>query len=77
MWGHAVVEQSNHPDFAVGERVYGYLPMAERLDVLPVNVSPGGFADGAAHRQPMSPIYNQYSRLNADLSTIRCARVSA
>ena len=66
MWGHAVVEQSNHPDIAVGERVYGYLPMGQHLDVLPVGVSAGGFSDGAAHRQPMSPIYNQYSRLAAD-----------
>lgn len=66
MWGHATVEASNHPDIAAGERVYGYLPMASHLDVLPANVTPGGFLDSAAHRQPMSPIYNQYSRLAAD-----------
>ena len=66
MWGHATVSQSNHPDLAVGERVYGYLPMGSSLDVQPVGVTPGGFWDGAAHRQPMSPIYNQYSRLAAD-----------
>ena len=66
MWGHAVVEESHHPDFAVGERVYGYLPMGTYLDVLPGRVSVGGFTDMAAHRQPMSPIYNQYSRLDAD-----------
>lgn len=66
MWGHAVVEASNHPDIAVGERVYGYLPMGTHLDVLPVGVTAGGFSDGAAHRQPMSPIYNQYARLAAD-----------
>ena len=66
MWGHAVVEASNHPAVAVGERVYGYLPMATHLDILPVGVTPSGFSDGAAHRQPMSPIYNQYSRLAAD-----------
>ncbi len=66
MWGHAVVEASRHPDIALGERVYGYLPMAEHLDVLPGQVSPGGFIDAAAHRLPMSPIYNQYSRLAAD-----------
>ncbi|MFM5950957.1 MAG: DUF2855 family protein [Novosphingobium sp.] len=66
MWGHAVVAESRHPDIAVGERVYGYLPMAEHLDVLPGSVAPGGFTDMAAHRQPMSPIYNQYSRLAAD-----------
>jgi Protein of unknown function (DUF2855) len=66
MWGHAVVEESRHPDIAVGERVYGYLPMGTHLDVLPGKVSKGGFTDMAAHRQPMSPIYNQYSRLTAD-----------
>lgn len=66
MWGHAVVTESRHPDIAVGERVYGYLPMATHLDVVPGNVTPGGFLDTATHRQPMSPIYNQYSRLAAD-----------
>ena len=66
MWGHAVVEASSHSAVAVGERVYGYLPMATHLDVLPTGITPSGFSDGAAHRQPMSPIYNQYSRLAAD-----------
>ncbi|MGB5077177.1 MAG: DUF2855 family protein [Sphingorhabdus sp.] len=66
VWGHARVEQSRHPEIAVGERVYGYLPMATHLDVLPGKLSSSGFIDMAAHRQPMSPIYNQYSRLNAD-----------
>ena len=66
MWGHARVAQSNHPDFAGGERVYGYLPMGTHLDVVPDKVSASGFTDMADHRQPMSPIYNQYSRLAAD-----------
>lgn len=66
MWGHAVVEASNHPDIAVGERVYGYLPMGTHLDVSPGKISASGFTDMAAHRQPMSPIYNQYSRLDTD-----------
>lgn len=66
MWGHATVEESNCSDIAVGERVYGYLPMGTHLDVQPGKVSAGGFTDMAAHRQPMSPIYNQYSRLAAD-----------
>ena len=66
MWGHAVVTGSRHSEIAVGERVYGYLPMGTHLDVLPGKVSAGGFTDTAAHRQPMSPIYNQYSRINAD-----------
>ncbi|HEX5645084.1 MAG TPA: DUF2855 family protein [Erythrobacter sp.] len=66
MWGHARVIESKCPDIAVGERVYGYLPMASQLDVIPGKVSASGFTDLNAHRQPMSPIYNQYSRLAAD-----------
>ena len=66
MWGHAVVEASAHSDIAVGERVYGYLPMASHFLVEPGNVSKGSFSDMAAHRQPMSPIYNQYRRLAND-----------
>ena len=66
MWGHARVVQSNHPDFSEGERVYGYLPMATHLDVVPGKLSASGFTDMAAHRQPMSPVYNSYSRLAAD-----------
>ena len=66
MWGHAIVEASNHADIKVGERVYGYLPMGSHLDVIPGQISAGGFLDTAVHRQPMSPIYNQYSRLSAD-----------
>ncbi len=66
MWGHAEVIESNHDEIPVGDRVYGYLPMATHLDVVPGKISPGGFTDVADHRQPMSPIYNQYTRLAND-----------
>lgn len=66
MWGHARVIESRVAEIAVGERVYGYLPMASHLDVIPGRITPGGFADTAAHRQPMSPVYNSYTRLAAD-----------
>ena len=66
MWGHARVIESNHPEIAVGERVYGYLPMASHLDVVPGRVSAGGFLDTTDYRQPMSPVYNSYTRLSAD-----------
>ena len=53
-------------DLAVGDRVYGYLPMGTHIVVLADRVTPSGFVDAAAHRQPMSPFYNQYSRLATD-----------
>jgi len=66
MWGHARVIESNHPDIVAGERVYGYLPMASHLNVLPGRLSAGGFLDTTDYRQPMSPVYNSYTRLAAD-----------
>lgn len=66
MWGHAKVIESRHPEIAVGERVYGYLPMASHLDVLPGRVTRSGFSDTTDYRQPMSPVYNSYTRLAAD-----------
>lgn len=68
VWGHARVIASRVPEIAVGERVYGYLPMASHLIVRPGNIAADGFRDMAPHRQPMSPIYNQYRRLAADLA---------
>jgi hypothetical protein len=68
VWGHARVAASRHPEIAVGERVYGYLPMATHLIVQPGKVSAGLFRDMAAHRQPMAVVYNQYKRLAADAS---------
>lgn len=66
VWGFARVAASQVPEIAVGERVYGYLPMASHLIVQPGKISAGLFRDMAAHRQPMSPVYNQYRRLAAD-----------
>ncbi|MEL7446712.1 MAG: DUF2855 family protein [Pseudomonadota bacterium] len=66
MWGHAKVIESKSDEIAVGERVYGYLPMGTHLDVVPGKVSAMSFTDMTEYRQPMSPVYNQYSRLAAD-----------
>jgi Protein of unknown function (DUF2855) len=65
-WGHAMVAASNHDEIAVGEHVYGFLPMGTHLDVVPGKLTAAGFADLSPHRQAMSPIYNQYSRLAHD-----------
>jgi hypothetical protein len=66
MWGHAKVIESKHEAFETGERVYGYLPMATHLDVMPGNVTEASFSDMTDYRQPMSPVYNNYTRLAAD-----------
>lgn len=65
VWGFASVIASAHPGVPVGERFYGFLPMSSHLVVRPDRVDARGFADAAAHRQGLSPIYNTYVRVAA------------
>ena len=74
VWGFARVVASEHKNIAVGERVYGYLPMASHLLVTPANVQDGGFIDGAAHRQGLAIIYNQYHRLGTEEGVLEAER---
>lgn len=64
VWGFARVEASRHPDLAVGQRFYGYWPMSTHLTVTPRKTRLG-FADEAAHRQGLPPVYNQYQAVGA------------
>ena len=66
VWGHAVVEESAHPGLAIGDRLYGYLPMASHLDLLVGTVTDHSVSDVSSHRQPMNTFYNQYTRIAAD-----------
>lgn len=66
VWGHANVVATNVEGFDVGERIYGYLPMASHLVVRPGAIKPGSFLDTAPHRQHLAAVYNQYRRLAAD-----------
>ena len=66
VWGFAEVVQSLHPGVAVGERLYGYWPMASQAILQPTRLSPASFSDGAAHRSGLHAVYNQYQRCSAD-----------
>lgn len=66
VWGFGDVVQSLHPGVAVGERLYGYWPMASHAVLQPVKLSPAAFSDGAAHRASLHAVYNQYQRCSAD-----------
>lgn len=66
VWGFADVIESMVDDLPIGERVYGYLPMSTHLIVTPGRISPATFMDDAPHRQHLSPIYNQLTRVVAD-----------
>ena len=66
VWGFATVSQSLHPGVAVGERLYGYWPMASSAVLQPDRLSEAGFADAAPHRAGLHAVYNQLLRCNRD-----------
>lgn len=65
-WGFADVVASQVPGVEVGERFYGYFPIASHLRMTPVRVTPRGFYDGAPHRAELVSAYNQYMRCSQD-----------
>ncbi len=63
VWGFAEITASQNPDIQIGERLYGYFPIAEFVKMLPMRVSDERFVDGAAHRAELPAVYNSYDRL--------------
>ena len=77
VWGFADVIDSRCPDVPIGDRVWGFLPMASHLVARPVGVSDRSFTDGAPHRAELPGIYNTYQRTRGDpaeLTAIEDAR---
>jgi hypothetical protein len=66
VWGFGEVIASKHPMIPVGERLFGYFPMATHLVIEATDVSKRGLRDGAAHRQGVAPVYNAYARVTGD-----------
>ena len=70
VWGFADVVESRAEGLNLGERIYGYLPMATHAVLQPARVSSNGgtssFVDAAEHRRELHPVYNQYTRCAAD-----------
>ena len=66
VWGFGDVTQTSHPGVAVGERLYGYYPMASSVVLKPDRLTPASFHDAAPHRAQLHAVYNQYMRCNVD-----------
>lgn len=66
VWGFAEVIESRAGDVPVGDRLFGYFPPADYLDMMPTRVTDQRIIDGAAHRAKLPPAYNSYSRVNAE-----------
>ena len=66
VWGFAKVTETRCEGVSVGERFYGYFPIADSVDLQPARPKAAGFMDGAPHRRELSPIYNHYQRCSTD-----------
>jgi hypothetical protein len=66
VWGFGEVIASKHPGIAIGERLFGYFPMATHLVIEAADVGKRGLRDAAAHRQGVAPVYNAYARVSGD-----------
>lgn len=65
VWGFATVTESETEGVAVGERFYGYYPMASNAVLTVGKPGPGGFTDITPRRTTLPPIYNHYQRIEA------------
>jgi len=65
-WGTTTVVASEHGEVAVGERWYGFVPVATHAVVRPGRVDDGGVVDASPHREGLAGAYQRYQRLDAD-----------
>ena len=63
VWGFGDVVESKCDEVAVGERLYGYWPMASHLVLAPARVGETRLFDGAARRRELPAVYNSYARV--------------
>jgi Protein of unknown function (DUF2855) len=66
VWGFADVVASSVDGINVGERFYGYFPMASHVTLKVAKSNAGGFFEGTELRQSLAAVYNQYVRCAAD-----------
>ncbi len=66
VWGYATVIRSEHADVAVGEEIFGYLPVGRRWVMAPSDVTDLAWMDSSPHLGVTHPWYNRYYRTAAD-----------
>lgn len=73
VWGFADVVESRCDEIPVGERIWGFLPMAAHAVLQPGKVNARQFTDMAAHRQPLPGLYNDFMRTKDDPAPVKQA----
>jgi hypothetical protein len=65
-WGFAEVVESRSDALAVGERLFGFLPMSSETIITPGKADDRGVSDIALHRKGLAGAYNRYQRTSSD-----------
>jgi hypothetical protein len=71
VWGCGDVIESACEEVPVGERLWGFFPMASHAVLQPGKVREDQFVDAAAHRQQLPALYNAYRRTLAEPAMLR------
>ena len=66
VWGIGEVLASHVEGIAVGERLYGFFPMASHVVMKPGELSERGFTDAMSHRSELPGLYNYYARTHSE-----------
>jgi hypothetical protein len=71
VWGCANVIESNCGDIPVGERLWGFFPMASHAVLRPGKIHDEHFSDISEHRKDLPALYNSYQRTQAEPEFLR------
>ena len=66
VWGFANVTESLCEGIAVGQRFYGYFPMASDVTLTPARTSVAGFSVADGLRGELAAVYNSYTNCATD-----------
>lgn len=71
VWGCASVVESSCAEVPVGDRLWGFFPMASHAVLRPGKVRDDQFTDVSEHRKKLPALYNQYRRTLAEPEFMR------
>ena len=64
--GFATVISSNNGQIQVGEKVWGFMPMATHVKILAGRISNTGFSDISPYRDGLAPLYAAFERVKSN-----------
>lgn len=70
-WGFADVVESRCEAVPVGERIWGFFPIASHVSLRPDKINPMQFVDARPHRRDLPSLYNMYMRTGRDPAALK------